>query len=87
LPPLAGGLKESWPYRQSLELLKEGVDLVGPEGIHWGSDIPGTVKLHTYAQMVSFVSECAGFVSEADKDLILGANALRVFPGFRKAGV
>jgi hypothetical protein len=33
--------------------------------------------------MVSFVAECAEFLSEADKDLILGGNALRVFPIFR----
>jgi predicted TIM-barrel fold metal-dependent hydrolase len=83
---LAAGLKESYPYRQSLELLQEGVELVGAEKILWGSDIPGTLKLQTYAQMVSFVAECAEFLSEADKDLILGGNALRVFPVFRTPG-
>jgi predicted TIM-barrel fold metal-dependent hydrolase len=79
---LAAGLKESFPYRQSLELLKEGVEVAGAEKILWGSDIPGTLKHQTYAQMISFVSECAEYLSEADKDLILGGNALRVFPGF-----
>jgi len=79
---LAAGLRESWPYRQSLEILREAVDLVGPEKILWGSDIPGTLKLHTYAQMIQLVSDAAGFLSEADKDLILGGNALRVFPAF-----
>jgi hypothetical protein len=39
------------------------------------------LKLHTYSQMVSLVSEHAEFFSEADKDLILGGNALRVLPG------
>jgi predicted TIM-barrel fold metal-dependent hydrolase len=80
---LAAGLKESFPYRQSLELLKEAVDLVGAEKILWGSDIPGTLKAQTYGEMASFVSDHADFLREADKDLILGQNALRVFPGFR----
>lgn len=83
---LAAGLKESWPYRQSLELLREGVGLVGAEKIIWGTDIPGTLKLYTYSQMVAFVSEHADFLGDDDKDLILGGNALRVFPGFRKQG-
>jgi predicted TIM-barrel fold metal-dependent hydrolase len=80
---LAAGLRESWPYSRSLELLKEGVDLVGPEKILWGSDIPGNLKFHTYAQMLAFVSESADFLTGDEKDLILGLNALRVFPGFR----
>jgi predicted TIM-barrel fold metal-dependent hydrolase len=80
---LAAGMRESWPYRQSLEILKEAVDIVGAEKILWGSDIPGTLKLHTYAQMVQLVSDHADFLSEADKDLILGGNALRLFPAFR----
>lgn len=75
---IGAGLREDFPCPEALALLKEGVELVGAEKILWGSDIPGTLKFYTYQQMVDMVPRYASFLSETEKDLIMGGNALRL---------
>jgi predicted TIM-barrel fold metal-dependent hydrolase len=79
---IGAGLREDFPCREALGLLKEAVEMVGAEKILWGSDIPGTLKFYTYPQMAEMVLTYADFLSEAEKDLIMGENALRVLTGF-----
>lgn len=81
---LGSGLREEYPCPQAMELLKEGIGIAGVEKMLWGSDIPGTLKSYTYRQMADMFLNHAGFLSETDKDLIMGENALRVLTGFRK---
>lgn len=80
---LGAGLREDFPCPKALELLKEGIEIVGIEKILWGSDIPGTFKSYTYKEMVDMVVNYADFLSEKDKDLIMGENALRVLTGLK----
>jgi predicted TIM-barrel fold metal-dependent hydrolase len=75
---IGAGLREDFPCPEALSLLKEGVEMVGVEKILWGSDIPGTLKSYTYGQMADMI-DYADFLTEKDKDLIMGENALRVF--------
>lgn len=71
-------LEDEYPCSRSLALLKETVDLVSPGKILWGSDIPTTLNMYTYRQMIDVVRN-APFLSDHDKKLILGGNALRIF--------
>jgi predicted TIM-barrel fold metal-dependent hydrolase len=71
-------LDDEYPCPRSLSLLKEAVNLVGSDKILWGSDIPTTLKMYTYRQMIDVIKK-ASFLSEDDKKLILGGNALRIF--------
>jgi predicted TIM-barrel fold metal-dependent hydrolase len=80
---IGAGLREDFPCFQALELLKEGVQLVGAEKILWGSDIPGTLKFFTYRQMADMILTYTSFLSEEEKDLIMGGNALRILTGFK----
>ena len=79
---MGAGLREDFPCPQALAMLKEGIEMVGIEKVLWGSDIPGTLSSYTYSQMLDVVVTYADFLSERDKDLILGENALRVLTGF-----
>ncbi|HOP74483.1 MAG TPA: amidohydrolase family protein [Bacillota bacterium] len=78
---IGAGLREDYPCYQALGLLNESVKKVGADKILWGSDIPGTLKNYTYQQMIEMVSVHATFLSEKEKDLILGENALRILKG------
>jgi predicted TIM-barrel fold metal-dependent hydrolase len=81
---IGAGLREDFPCPEALGLLREGVELAGAEKILWGSDIPGTLKQYTYQQMADMVITYADFLSETEKDLIMGGNALRILSGFHK---
>jgi predicted TIM-barrel fold metal-dependent hydrolase len=80
---IGAGLREDFPCFQALDLLKEGIEMVGVEKILWGSDIPGTLKFFTYRQMADMILTYSSFLSEEEKDLIMGGNALRVLTGFK----
>lgn len=79
---IGSGLRDDFPCWDALELLKEGVDMVGPDKLIWGSDIPGTMKLYTYRQMADMVIKYADFLSEDEKDMIMGGTALKIYKSF-----
>ena len=82
LSAAASLLDDEYPCQATLGLLQEAVQLVGAEKIIWGTDAPVTMKVLTYRQMVDMVIKHAVFLSEDQIRLIMGANALRVFPAF-----
>lgn len=73
-------LAEPYPCPGALALLRQAVGLCGPAKILWGSDAPGTLRRHTYRDMIDIVRTAADFLSAADCALILGGNALRLLP-------
>jgi len=77
-------LNEDYPCPHSLELLKETVSITGANKILWGSDIPTTLTKYTYSQMVDVVVKHAKFLTEEEKEQIMGRNALNFFSGFEK---
>ena len=52
----------------------------GAEKLLWGSDLPGTLDLHTYRQLIDTVRR-APFLSEEQRRQILHDNAISVFKG------
>jgi predicted TIM-barrel fold metal-dependent hydrolase len=72
-------LEENYPCAGSLNLLSEAVQLVGAHKILWGTDAPYTLRKYSYRQMIDVVREHATFLTDDEKDLILGANALQIF--------
>lgn len=61
-------------YQLAWEALKRAFNVVGSEKLIWGSDIPGTLRIQTYEQMIEWVEQ-APFMSETDKDHIFALNS------------
>jgi hypothetical protein len=72
-------LEEPYPCRGAVGLLEEAVELVGANKILWGTDVPYTLRRHTYKQMLDTVRRDAPFLSAAERDRILGENAREMF--------
>jgi predicted TIM-barrel fold metal-dependent hydrolase len=72
-------LEESYPCYGAVGLLKEAVELVGANKILWGTDVPYTLRRHTYKQMLDTVRGDAPFLSDAERRCILGENAREMF--------
>ena len=71
---------EFYPYPSAIRAIREAADLVGMEHLMWGSDYPRTITAITYRMSYDFVLKSTE-LSETDKRLFLGENALR-FYGF-----
>ena len=76
---------EFYPYPSAVRAIKEAAELVGFEKLMWGSDYPRTMTAITYKMSFDFV-EKSNEISEADKRLFLGENAVS-FYGFRNLSV
>ena len=70
---------EDFPYPSAREFIRQAVELVGSDKLLWGTDIPTLLTVATYSQLLRFVSQHCGFLSDADRARILGGNALRAY--------
>ena len=69
-----------YPYPEGRKLLRELRDRVGAESLLWGSDSPyGMSQWCTCRQSLDFIRVHCDFLSAAEKALILGGNAARLF--------
>ena len=70
---------EGYPFPSAKRYLKTAVDIVGPDKILWGTDIPGLLTVATYPQLVRLAHEHTDFLSTRDQAKILGSNAQLVY--------
>jgi predicted TIM-barrel fold metal-dependent hydrolase len=69
-----------YPYPEGQKQLKYLRDELGAEKLLWGSDSPyGMSAWCTYRQALDFIRIHCDFLSQEEKDLILGGNAERIF--------
>ena len=69
-----------YPYAEGQELLRRLRDRVGVESLLWGSDSPyGMSEWCIYRQLLDFIRVHCDFLSAAERALILGGNAVRLF--------
>ena len=71
---------EFYPYPSAIEAIIKAADTVGFDKLMWGSDYPRTMTAITYKMSLDFI-EKTDRISESDKALLLGKNAVR-FYGF-----
>lgn len=76
---------EFYPYPSAVRAIKDAAELVGFEKLMWGSDYPRTMTAITYKMSFDFV-EKSNEISEADKRLFLGGNAVG-FYGFKSLSI
>lgn len=70
---------EGYPYPSAVRYIRKAIERIGPTKILWGSDVP-TFFIHTtYAQMVKQAELCVEHLPAAERNLVLGDNAMQVF--------
>jgi predicted TIM-barrel fold metal-dependent hydrolase len=63
---------EPYPWKDMNDNIKRLFDAFGPQRCYWGTDITNSLPKATYRQRVTHFTEALGFLSEADKDLVMG---------------
>ena len=67
---------ESYPWRDMTEHLKRCFDAYGPRRCYWGTDLTNALTKSTYRQRVTHFTEELNFLSEDDKDWVMGRAIL-----------
>jgi predicted TIM-barrel fold metal-dependent hydrolase len=67
---------EAYPFRDFAPHIKKLVDAYGADRCYWGTDITNNYDKATYRQRVTHFTEEMAFLSEKDKDLIMGRAIL-----------
>jgi predicted TIM-barrel fold metal-dependent hydrolase len=68
-----------YPYPVHNKIIKKIYKEVGAERLLWGSDMPNTYRTCTYQQCKDLVRLHFDFMSEAERNLVLGGNAAKLF--------
>jgi len=63
---------EPYPWRDMTEHLKRCFDAFGPQRCYWGTDITNAFTKSTYRQRITHFTEELAFLSEDDKDWVMG---------------
>jgi predicted TIM-barrel fold metal-dependent hydrolase len=63
---------EPYPFRDVTPYIKQLFDAFGPRRCYWGSDLTASLPRATYRQRVTHFTEELPFLSEDDKDWIMG---------------
>jgi predicted TIM-barrel fold metal-dependent hydrolase len=72
---LSGGplfSKESYPFRDVAPHIKTLFEAFGPRRCHWGTDVTNSYAKASYKQRVTHFTEELPFLSDEDKDWIMG---------------
>ena len=63
---------QAYPFRDMTVHLERCYDTFGPRRCHWGTDITNSYDKATYRQRITHFTETLDFLSEDDKDWIMG---------------
>jgi predicted TIM-barrel fold metal-dependent hydrolase len=72
--PITWGGVWEYPYPEAQELIRHMRDLFGAAKLVWGSDMPNLERFCTYRQCVDYVRKHCRFLTETEKDAVLGGN-------------
>jgi predicted TIM-barrel fold metal-dependent hydrolase len=67
---------EAYPYRDMNQHIRRLFDAYGPRRCYWGTDLTNALTRATYRQRITHFTEELGFLSEDDKDWIMGRAIL-----------
>jgi hypothetical protein len=63
---------EPYPFRDATTHLHRLFDAYGPQRCYWGTDVTNSYDRCSYRQRLTHFTEELRFLSEADKDWIMG---------------
>jgi predicted TIM-barrel fold metal-dependent hydrolase len=69
---------DEYPYLLAQKMTREAYEAVGADKLVWGADMPMLMRTCTYRQAIDFVRKHCSFLSEAERDLVFGENAVRL---------
>lgn len=72
-----GVSNEAYPFRDVADILHRVIDAYGPQRCYWGTDLTNTFAKGPYRQRVTHFTEELTFLSETDKDWIMGRAILK----------
>jgi len=64
--------REPYPWRDVAGYIKRVFDAYGPQRSYWGTDLTNTYAKGSYRQRITHFTEELNFLSESDKDLVMG---------------
>ena len=67
---------EPYPFRDMAAHLKRVFEAYGPRRCYWGTDLTNSFNRASYKQRVTHFTEELGFLSEGDKDWVMGRAIL-----------
>jgi predicted TIM-barrel fold metal-dependent hydrolase len=67
---------EPYPFRDISGYIQRVFDAFGPRRCYWGTDMTNSLSKATYVQRITHFTEQLSFLSESDKDLIMGRAIL-----------
>jgi predicted TIM-barrel fold metal-dependent hydrolase len=73
--------EESFPFPSAARYLRLALDRIGPSKIMWGTDQPGLLGVLNYPQLVQLAFLHTEFLSERERGMVLGENAMKVYGG------
>ena len=73
--PISWGGVWDYPYPEAQQLIRGMRDIFGASKLLWGSDMPNVERFCTYRQCVDYVRKYCSFLSDDERELILGSNA------------
>jgi predicted TIM-barrel fold metal-dependent hydrolase len=71
-----GYSSETYPFGDMTPVLKRVFDAFGPQRCYWGTDMTNSFAKATYRQRVTHFTEMLDFLSEDDKDWVMGRAIL-----------
>jgi len=63
---------ESYPFRDMTEHIRRLFDAFGPRRCYWGTDLTNSYRKATYRQRITHFTETLDFLSDEDKEWIMG---------------
>ncbi len=83
LSDVHGRSQEAFPFRDVHPAIRAAVDAFGTERVLWGTGFPGALREEhgwpSLANELRLIHEGLAFLSEGDRERILGGNAARVW--------
>ncbi len=76
--PVPGGSVWRYPYLQLRDLVQELFEVLGPEKLIWGSDLPNIQRNCTYRQGRDYLEAHELELSPSDLELLFGGNIVRL---------
>ncbi len=64
--------RQPYPFKDVAEHIKKLFDAYGPQRCYWGTDLTNSYAKASYRQRISHFTEELSFLSEADKDQVMG---------------
>jgi len=71
--------EEEYPYPRAQQIIEIAYKEVGSKRIVWGSDFPTVLQACTYRQTLNLIRNHCDFLTQKDKELILGKNAFELY--------